>query len=125
MAVHAILLPDVMRGRELRSIVWDDETGGVEGEHYDVAWIRDVIRRSEAGPVTVGNPGGTWDLRDPAHDPAEFLTLIEVCIPGHLLTEDVLASLPSVFRGVELPPRDPGEQLFDIDPDTGESVELT
>lgn len=123
MAVHTILLPDVMRGRELRSIVWD-EAGTVEGEHYDVAWIRDVIRRSASGPVTVGDPGGTWDLRDPAHDPAEFLTLLYVCVPGHLLDEERIASLPPIFRGVEVPPRDPGEQLFEIDPDTGESVEL-
>lgn len=114
-----------MRGRETRSIVWDDEAGTVEGDHYRVATMRDVILRSADGPVTVGTPGSTWDLRDPAHDPAEFLAMIWTCIPGHLLTENVLASLPPIFHGVELPPADPGERLWDIDPDTGELVELT
>ena len=124
MAEHTILLPDAMRGRALRSIVWDDQAGTVEGEHYEVATIRDIIRQSAKGPVTVGDPGGTWDLRDPGHDPAEFLVLLEMSVSGGL-TEAILASLPSIFDGVELPPADPGERLWRVDPDTGELVELT
>ena len=124
MAAHTILLPDMMRGRALRSIVWDDQAGTVEGEHYDVDWIRDVIQQSAEGPVTVGDPGGTWDLRDPGHDPAEFLVLLEMSVSGGL-TEAILASLPPIFDGVELPPADPGEELWGVDPDTGELVELT
>ena len=127
MAAHTILLPDMMRGRALRSIVWDDQAGTVEGEHYDVDWIRDVIQQAAKGPVTVGDPGGTWDLRDPGHDPAEFLVLLGECAApsGHPLSSTILASLPPVFDGVELPPADPGERLWRVDPDTGELVELT
>ena len=124
MAEHTILLPDAMRGRALRSIVWDDQAGTVEGEHYRVATIRDLIQQSAEGPVTVGDPGGTWDLRDPGHNPAEFLVLLEMSAPGGL-NEAILASLPPIFDGVELPPADPGEELWGVDPDTGELVELT
>ena len=125
MAEHTILLPDAMRGRALRSIVWDNQAGTVEGEHYEIAWIRDVIRQSAEGPVTVGDPGGTWDLRDPGHDPAEFLVLLGLCFRGHPLPSTILASLPPIFDGVSLPSADPGEELWGVDPDTGELVELT
>lgn len=125
MATHTILLPDMMRGRALRSIVWNDQAGTVEGDHYRVATIRDIIRQSAEGPVTVGDPGGTWDLRDPGHDPAEFLVLLGICFRGPPLPSTILASLPPIFDGVELPPADPGEELWGVDPDTGELVELT
>ena len=36
MAKHVITIPDLMAGRELRTIVWDDEAGTVEGTHSDI-----------------------------------------------------------------------------------------
>ena len=47
MAKHTIMLPDGMVGRELRSIVRDDEAGTVEGDHSEL----DVIREAFAEPT--------------------------------------------------------------------------
>ncbi len=51
-----------------------------------------------AKPVTVGGSGGAWTLRDPAHDPAGFLT-----VPGNacwpLRDEPLRSSLPAIFDG--------------------------
>ena len=67
-------MPDRMRGREPRTISWDDEAGTVAGDHSVVARIR--ARFEAPKPVTIGGPWGMWDLVDPAHDPVEFLTLL-------------------------------------------------
>ena len=74
MAVHLITLPDWMRGDELRVIVWDDDAGTITGTHSDVAELQRGFDAPK--PVTIGDEGGTWDLRDPAHDPVEFLTAL-------------------------------------------------
>lgn len=101
-----------MRGRELRSIVWDDETGTVEGDHFSVHWFRHVFDAPK--PFTVGDEGGTWDLVDPAHDPAEFLVLIqEAYWPA--LDEPLRSTLPAVFDGVDLLQADPGKILYNAD----------
>lgn len=78
MVVHTIEIPDGMRGGELRRIVWDDEAGTLAGDFdpHELDYMRTVFAAEK--PVTVGDPGGTWDLRDPAHDAAEFLTLLRV-----------------------------------------------
>ncbi len=51
-----------------------------------------------AKPVTVDGSGGAWTLRDPAHDPAGFLT-----VPGNacwpVLDEPLRSSLPAIFDG--------------------------
>ena len=56
-----------MRGREPRTITWDDEAGTVAGDHYEVAYIRERFEAPK--PVTIGGPWRLWDLVDPAHDP--------------------------------------------------------
>lgn len=101
-----------MHGRELRRIVWDDEAGTVGGDHSEIADIRRVFDAPK--PVTVGDPGGTWDLRDPAHDATEFLTFLGVC-DWRVLDEPLRSTLPPVFDGVQVPVADPGERLFDAD----------
>ena len=68
-----------------------------------------------AQPVTVGH-GAVWDLRDPAHDPAEFLVLIE---QAHwpALRLPMRETLPPVFGGVDPPaPEFEGEVLFEPPP---------
>ena len=40
MTVHAITLPDMLRGEEPRTILWDDEAGTVSGTHYNLPDIR-------------------------------------------------------------------------------------
>ena len=94
-----------MRGRELRSIVWDDEAGTVAGDHSKVDSFRRVFAADK--PVTIGGGGGTWDLTDPAHDPVEFLTMLRnVYWPA--LDEPLRSTLPAVFDGVQVPYPDPG-----------------
>ncbi|MCY4002090.1 MAG: hypothetical protein OXF33_00045 [Rhodospirillales bacterium] len=112
MAVHTILLPDWLRGDEIRSIVWDDEAGTVSGTHREVAELQRVFDAPK--PVTIGDEGGTWDLRDPAHDPAEFLTALANGF-WPVLREPHRSTLPAVFDGVEIPTADPGEILYDED----------
>lgn len=106
------MLPDRMHGRALRSIVWDDEAGTVEGTHSEVADIQRVFGAQK--PVTIGDAGGTWDLTDPAHDPAEFLTMLgDFYWP--VLDDPLRSTLPAVFDGVEPLKADPGEILYNAD----------
>ena len=99
-------MPDRMRGRELRTITWDDEAGTVAGDHSRVAYIR--ARFDAPKPVTVGGPWGVWDLVDPAHDPVEFLTLLadEYC---PILRPPLRETLPAVFDGLVVPTSRDGE----------------
>ena len=109
MAVHTIMLPDMTKGREPRSIVWDDEAGTVEGEHEQVPYLRRVLAAPK--PVTVG-AGHIWHLHDLGHDPAEFLVLL--CGSYWPIEKEPLRStLPPVFDGVEVPEGEPGEELYD------------
>ena len=121
MANHEIIIPDRVRGRELRSIVWDDEAGTVDGDHFSVAWLREVFEAPK--PFTVGDAGRTWDLNDPAHDPAEMLVLLYLVF-WPALDDPLRGSLPSVFDGLDMPRGDPGERLYGVDAN-GDLVELT
>ncbi len=101
-----------MRGRELRTIVWDDEAGTVAGDHSKVGSFRRVFAADK--PVTIGDEGGTWDLVDPAHDPVEFLAILHI-VYWPALDEPLRSTLPAVFDGVQLPPADRGEVLYRAD----------
>lgn len=124
MAVHSIMLPHARWEDDLYSIVWDDEGGTVEGEHPEIYQIRRIFDAPK--PVTVGTPGSTWDLRDPAHDPAEFHVLLGFAVLGSLPgAPEIRAGCPPALRDVEIPDPDPGERLWLIDPESGELVEVT
>ena len=110
MAVHTITLPDGMRSDDLRTIVWDDEAGTVSGTHYNLPYIRRIFAAPK--PVEVGVCGRVWRLRDPAHDPAEFLVLLEVTY-WPALVSPLRETLPAIFDGVELPEGEPDEDLYD------------
>ena len=106
MATHRITMPDRMRGREPRTIIWDDEAGTVTGDHSDIAHIRE--RFDAPKPVTIGGPWGMWDLVDPAHDPVEFLTLLaDEYWP--ILNPPLRETLPAVFDGLVVPALRDGE----------------
>ena len=98
-----------MRGRELRTIIWDDEAGTVEGNHSDIAFFRRTFAAPK--PVTCGDPGTAWDLNDPAHDPAEFLVLLWVAY-ARIEDEPLRSTLPAIFDGVDFPPGGRGEVLY-------------
>lgn len=110
MAVHTIMLPERLRGSEFRSIVGDDEAGTVSGTHSEVTELQRLFDVPK--PVAIGDEGGTWDLRDPAHGPAEFLAKLGTAFwaPPR---EPLRSTLPAVFDGVEMPKPDPSEILYE------------
>ena len=112
MALHVIRIPDVSQGRELRSIVWDDEAGTVEGDHVEVDSFRRVFAADK--PVTVRQMGLAWNLDDPAHDPAQFLAVLW-SVYAAALYEPLRSMLPTVFDGVDLPPGGTAADLHDED----------
>ena len=112
MTVHAITLPDMLRGEEPRTILWDDEAGTVSGTHHDLPDIRRVFAAPK--PVEVGVCGRVWRLRDPAHDPAEFLALLHISY-WPVWNSPLRETLPAVFDGVQPPPGEPDEELYGAD----------
>ena len=63
-------------------------------------------------PVEVGVCGRVRRLRDPAHDPAEFLVLLEVTY-WPALVSPLRETLPAILNGVSMPPGEPDEDLYD------------
>ena len=112
MAVHTITIPDWSQDGELRSIVWDDVAGTVEGDHIEVDSFQRVFAADK--PVTVGDTGLAWELDDPAHDPSQFLAVLW-SVYAAVLYEPLCSTLPSVFDGVDLPPNGHGDLLYDED----------
>ena len=105
------MLPDGAAGGEIRAIWWDDVAGTVGGLHSDVPELRRILEAPK--PVTVGGPGGTWDLRDPGRNPAEFLVAVSVAVTWEVLAGELRDALPPVFDDVEIPASQPGEALYD------------
>ncbi len=99
MAVHTIMLPDMLRGDEPRSVIWDDEKGTVTGEHYEVRWMQEILAKPT--PVDFSNDEMEIHLLDPAHDPRDFLWLL-LRAYWPILDEPLRQTLPPVFRDVEL-----------------------
>ena len=99
MTVHTIMLPDMRHGDEPRSVIWDDEAGTVTGEHSDVPWMQGIL--AEPTPVVMDDVMGAATLRDPGHDPADFLLLLGRAY-WPVLQEPLRSSLPPIFDGVEM-----------------------
>lgn len=76
--IHEIRYPDSSAGDELRTIVWDDVAGTVEGDHV---LVREGLL-SPDGPNMVGTPAGVTYLDDPMYLPEEFLLLLAVSYRG-------------------------------------------
>ena len=102
MAKHTIMFPDIMVGGELRSIVWDDEAGTVEGEHSRLDLIREIL--AEPTPYTIGDVAAEVTLEDAAHSPADFLRVLSIWIDWRVEREPLRSTLPPVFDGVEPTP---------------------
>ncbi len=112
MAVHTIMLPDRMHGREPRSVIWDDEAGTVTGEHYDVPEMQWTLAATP--PIEMRDVMGTVTLSDPGHDPADFLVLLGRAY-WPVLEEPLRSTLPPVFDGVELTPMEHPPPALDAD----------
>ena len=98
MATHTIMFPDYSRGDEPRAIVWDDETGEVSGDNVEVPSIRRRVERA-ARDGHILDEAGRIDVRDPRHDPADFLAVFRYEIGGTFKFERV--DLPPALRGVK------------------------
>ncbi len=104
MAVHTIMLPDMLYGDELRTVVWDDVAGTVEGTHSSVPGMQRNLARPK--PLNLPSQGRVIRLEDPGHDPAEFLWLLVIAF-FPIFHEPLRSTLPPVFDGVELSPMEP------------------
>ena len=82
MAVHTIMLPDMLYGDEPRSVIRDDVAGTVEGTYSDVPVMRRTLARPT--PVNGSSDERVLYLHNPAHDPAGFLWLIGTAFSGIL-----------------------------------------
>ena len=119
MAVHTIVIPDRLRGREPRTIIWDDAAGTVDGTHSQMPHLRQ--RFEEPKPVQIGDLGVS-SLQDPAHDPSKFLALL-IDIYRPLMEEPLRSTPPAVFDRVSPPAPDLGpsdEEITERDGGTDE-----
>ena len=73
---HVIDIPDVLAGREIRGIVWDDEAGAVEGDHYQVARLREFLEQEPPIDGRFMEGLASRLLHDSRHAPADFLALL-------------------------------------------------
>ena len=107
---HTIVAPALVGTAE---IVWDDGAGEVTGNHAKVAEL--ALFLAEGRP-TAHCPWGAVELRDPAHDPSDFLTALRYVVPMAMhiqLPESLAAVEPTPYppapgggswNGVLLPP---------------------
>ena len=88
--------------------------GTVEGEHSDVPWMQQVL----AAPTPyhgLSGEGRRLALEDPAHDPRDFLWLLDVAY-WPALDEPLRSTvLPPALRDVELRPASPPEPAYAVD----------
>ena len=89
--MHEIYDPDGGR------IVWDDEAGMVSGSSEMVPRLHDLLRHSKSGLEVMVMPF-IFKLRNPRHDPANFLILM--LHAGWDGLEDY--SLPPALQGIKL-----------------------
>ena len=93
---HTITAPEPVGTAE---IVWDDVTGEVSGNHRQAAELALTIG---SGPMIANYPWGSVTLRDPAHDPADFLTALRFVVAvGHKV------ELPESLASIEPTPYPP------------------
>ena len=97
MTVHTIRLPDRLYGRELRTILWDDEAATVEGDHSDIGGMQATI---DDAPTEIVNETCTIPLKDPGRDPREFWHLL-IAAFSPAADEPLRSTMPAVLRDVE------------------------
>ena len=112
MTVHTIMMPDWMRGLDLRSVVWDDAAGTVAGDHSAVPWLQRQLAAPR--PLLLSNEEhAPWTLRDPGRNPSEFLLLLHRAY-WPILGRD-RGRLPPALRDVQPPPSPPRRRMYGED----------
>ncbi len=76
-------------------IIWDDEAGTVEGDHYQVPALQEDMERPM--PYVIHARTMQYTLQDVAHDPADFLVVL-ASAAGGLKPPDVV--LPDSLKGI-------------------------
>ena len=123
MAIHTINMPDRLRGRELRTIIWDDSAGTVTGTHSRVPWLAEMLAKPR--PVMLPmHEGGPLPLHDPSHDPGEFLALLHKAYWPILDPARDRHRLPPALRDAPYPLRPPQPRVYEILPDGTRGREL-
>ena len=79
-------------------IVWDDEAGTVEGDHWFAAGVRELL--AQGAPLDLSRNGHILVLQDPAHDPRDFWHLL----PYKCQVEPLRSRMPPILRDVEPTP---------------------
>ena len=106
---HVIKFPDGPwwdEGTELRTIIWDDEAGTVEGDHS----LAPVLQRicEDDGQDILHEPWGYLLLDDVRHNPQHFLS--SLCdsynheIPSRAILPDSLKDIEPLSPPYEPPP---------------------
>ena len=95
MARHVIPLSD---RDDPYTLIWDDETGTVEGENPEVYHVRRML--AEPQPLNLCRDGRILFLHDPAHDPRDFWHLL----PYACWKEPLRSRMPAILRDVEPTP---------------------
>ena len=102
---HTIQYPEgLFEDGELRTIVWDDEAGTVEGDHDLVPYLQRICESDN--PYVISRQWGVLHLDDVAHNPQHFLSALcdgrEGEIPSNAVLPDALKGVEPLFP--EAPP---------------------
>ena len=96
--IHVITGTDLMAGRELRRIEWDDEAGTVGGDHSDVPWLAERLAQEPPVRIDPSPCNSAYVLQDPRHDAADFMVLLRFTDP--LRAGGAVVNLPPPLRNV-------------------------
>ncbi len=91
---HRIIVRALVREGNAE-IIWDDVAGTVTGDHYKVPSLREKL----AGPMPykTGSEAAIYELQDPGHNAADFLTLLSFAT---LTLEPPDVILPESLQGI-------------------------
>ena len=110
---HTIQYPEgLFEDGELRTIIWEDEAGTVEGDHSDVPRLQRICE-SDDPYLMAYPPQGYIFLDDVAHNPQHFISAL--IHPQTAISPR--AVLPDSLKGIEPLLPDLGDCLdFDDEP---------
>ena len=104
---HVIQYPDGPRwdpAAELRTIIWDDEAGTVEGDHRIVPSLKRTF--ANGGQALLSLPSGTLLLDDVRHNPQHFISRLADCeeLDPRAILPDSLKDIEPLYPPYKPPP---------------------